>query len=272
MQAVILSYNHPNLTESAMRSVMDHFHDDNIHLVHNGSSIEHVLYLKNQFPSITHHTLENNIGFSGGANFGLQQAFLKDELAFFITNDCELVKIDSNLKKNGLYAPLIMKRKTEHVDSIGGAWSFKTLNLRHLKSSDEALQNHELFYVPGTAFLMHKDFFIKTRGFDESLGTYWEDVDLCLRAQNMGLMLGTDTNFILCHKIGKTCHKDPHYTSYLYLRNQAVITRRYIKNSRALAEAKLLKLHALRSSQHIINRRWLKLRLQLKAYYDSMSV
>ena len=79
-------------------------------------------------------------------------------------------------------------------------------------------------YIPGTAFLIDKKTFSLSCGFDTALGTYWEDVDFSIRLQKLGLNVDYLPDLVINHKVGKTCHKDSHYTTFLFHRNRLVIS------------------------------------------------
>ena len=61
-------------------------------------------------------------------------------------------------------------------------------------------------------------FSTQTLGFDESLGTYWEDVDFSCRARRAGFRLQVQENWRVQHKIRKTCGNDPHYTLLAFIK------------------------------------------------------
>jgi GT2 family glycosyltransferase len=266
MHVVILSFNHPKLTAQCVLSALKLIPSEKIHVVHNGSTEAHITELRELFPEINHLVSFHNRGFSGGANLGLTAGFAQSEWILFITNDCELTRFSENNLEPGVYAPLIFKKGTEQVDSLGGAINSKNLNLRHLTSA-HGLRANELFYIPGTAFFIHRTAFEKLNGFDESLGTYWEDVDFSLRAHKSNIKTGIFDSIWLRHKIGKTCHKDPYYTTYLYSRNQARIARRHFSN-KALIEIKLAQKFCKRLSANIRRKDWVRTKLSLKAARD----
>src|SRR5690606_2360973 len=101
--------------------------------------------------------------------------------------------------------------------------------LEHIRTAERAVIElaaskrrqfwYKYFYIPGTTFLAHQSAFEKVGGFDESLHTYWEDVDLSVRANRAGIHLGVAPQWEFLHKVGKTCHKDPFYTRHLFHRN-----------------------------------------------------
>lgn len=229
MQAVVLSYNHPQLTSRCIDSCLRFFKEKDIHLIHNGSQNQFVQQQLEKFPGISHHILETNKGFTGGANQALARVFKKADWALFITNDCELLSMNiptENLKP-GLYAPLIYRRKSQRVDSFGGHLDTQTGKLSHVTEPKGSGQLDCQFYVPGTAFIIDKNSYKKAGGFDEKLGTYWEDVDFSLRCHKLKIPLRQTKDFVFRHGVGKTCHKHSYYTNYLFQRNRIRICRRW---------------------------------------------
>jgi GT2 family glycosyltransferase len=229
---VLLSFNHPDLTTKALESILKYYSEapQNVILVHNGSRPENTLRLQERFRSVTHLVLPKNKGFSGGANAGLAKAFTQAKQVFFLTNDTEVLQLPTCFPEScDLMSPLIYKRQTTQIDSLMGVVETSQGHLKHLRTSNEIsnLNSHEIIYAPGTAFGISKKCFELLNGFDESFHTYWEDVDLGVRAQKQGFRIQHSSEFQLRHKIGKTCHKDRFYTLYLYQRNR----KRFMKKN-----------------------------------------
>lgn len=274
MIIVILSYNHPEITARTVRSCLKELNSDQVLLVHNGSTSKHRELLQNEFPTIQHHVLPNNLGFTGGANFGLRQAFQLSDWVLFVTNDCELQTIGPKPSLPGIFAPLIWARREGHMDSLGGEIHLPSGRLRHLKSRNawiEAkgnLYRQRRLYVPGTAFWIHQNVFQNVGAFDESLGTYWEDVDLSLRIEDAGLTVGIAPETKLIHRIGKTCHKDPTYTTFYFQRNRARISRKHLAKNwldRSQLEWTLRKDWTLLACKFLKNRDWSRIKLLRQA-------
>lgn len=241
MIVVILSFNHPEITNRCVQSVSRFISTENIVLVHNGSEIQHQSLLTKQFPNLDHLIIPQNKGFSGGANAGLRHAFSKSsDWTLFITNDCSLIELGPPPRQPGLFAPLIWRRKKGFIDSIGGCFDPKKGKLKHFRSETEFLASNSHCYVPGTAFWLDRKSFEMAQGFDESLGTYWEDVDFSMRLKKLNLNLGVHTSTQLIHSVGKTCHSKSHYTTYLFQRNRKRVSWKY---SRTLFERIELSYH-----------------------------
>jgi GT2 family glycosyltransferase len=222
---VILSFNHPEITARTIRSAMKF--SIPIILIHNGSLPKHREKLKLDFPEVSHIEMEINRGYSGGVNFGLNYAYLKYDWVIFLTNDTELLQIASLPLEPAFIAPLIYFRKINRIDSMGGTFTPNQGKLKHIKDQNYKFAYGEFFYVPGTAFILHREIFIKIKQFDESLHTYWEDVDFSMRAQLSKSLVYFNSEFQILHRVGKTCHDNPFYTTYLYQRNRRKISWKY---------------------------------------------
>lgn len=220
MKTVILSYNHPELTCRTILSALKY--TSNILLVHNGSLATHRDRLIDQFPNIEHHIISENVGYSGGANKGLLEAFKKSPWALFLTNDCTLEELPPLPALPGIYCPVIYKRAQFLIDSVGAYFEPKKGRLVHCRSSEDFIEAKKTkkIYAPGSAFLVHQSVFEATGGFDETYGTYWEDVDWSLRATQLGYVIELLPQFTVRHGVGKTCHKNSDYTIYYFQRNR----------------------------------------------------
>jgi GT2 family glycosyltransferase len=266
---VVLSYNHPELTARTLQSVLKVTSSHLITLVHNGSEAPHVQKLRTQFPQVEHLVFKSNRGYSGGANRGLAHVFQKKLWALFLTNDCELQTLPVSLPEQpGLFAPKIEIRKTGRTDSLGGLFHIQSARLEHCKVESEfTLRRKDVLpYAPGTAYLIHRYVFLDSGGFDERLGTYWEDVDFSVRVQQRGWPLSLISEIKIHHGIGKTCHKHREYTLYLYQRNRKTVGLRYVPSyRRPLLQVQLVGSWLRIASRLIRQRRTRDLRLLWKA-------
>lgn len=252
----ILSYNHPEITSRCVRSCLKLTDSKKIILVHNGSLTQHEDRLRNEFTDIQHASLTENRGFTGGTNFALKTVFAQAPFALFVTNDCELLSLPSffmNSKASDtpiFAAPKIYRRKIEKIDSIGAICELKAGNLFHCKDPAQfssAQSKYSRPYIPGTAFILHRDIFHTLGEFDETLHTYWEDVDYSMRASTKGIELKVDPTCTLLHSVGKTCHKDPFYTRYLFRRNQPIVIRRHLHWKHLAARLEFESRHFIKS-------------------------
>lgn len=226
---MILSYNHPEITARCVSSALQFLPNEKLVLVHNGSHQNHINQLKNQFPSIRHLEVHPNKGYSGGVNAALKWAFSSHEWAFLLTNDTEIMSwsLDHCRLAPGLYSPVVWFRNKGRLDYLGGRFNPVKGHLQHLKENSEEISVKGYPYVPGTAFLMSKDVFESVGEFDETLHTYWEDVDFGVRAHRRGIYFGNINSIEILHLGGKTTRKNSYYTRYLFRRNRWRVSWRY---------------------------------------------
>lgn len=264
-EIVILSFNHPELTSRAVESAISLHSAERIHLIHNGSTAQNQQLLQDKFPGIQHHILLNNQGFTGGTNFALATVFQLSEWCLFLTNDCVLEDLATIDAPPGLYAPKIFRRNTGKVDSHGAFFAPKSLQLWH--HTENALPDAmpgQFFYVPGTAFVMHRKVFATVGTFETALNTYWEDVDYSVKTANHGFPVAPIDGFKIRHAVGKTCHKLPHYTNYLFQRNRYRVSRRH-----GASRLTVLRHATQRVLGQMLKRNWPKAKQSIKAYLDA---
>lgn len=262
---VILSYNHPELTAKCVKSALSFSLP--IILVHNGSLKKNIDRLQNEFDQIDHFIIEKNAGWTNGVNQGLSYAYKNFKWVFLLTNDTELLTCGEFPHTPGFIAPLIYFRKLSRVDSMGGVFIPHLGKLRHIKNEeDHPKEKAHFFYVPGTAFLLHQDVFNRVGKFDERLHTYWEDVDFSMRAHRQREKIGFNANFSLLHKVGKTCHDNPFYTTYLFKKNRKIVSLRFAsKVGKIIFTTLLVKEFIQVTTKYLRNKDFARLRLFVRA-------
>ena len=235
LKFVILSYNHPVITARCVSSVLKFLRAENVALLHNGSENLHIQELKNQFPQIQHWHLEKNYGYSAGVNEAFRKSFETCEWIFLMTNDTELTRWDLEISslEVGLYSPKIWLRKEGRIDSCGGLFNSRRGRLQHLREplTKKDLSWGQYLYAPGTAFLLSKAVHEKLGGMDETLHTYWDDVDFGARATKQNIFMSFLPGVQLIHQGRKTTGKDSFYTGFLFHRNRLLVSWRHCPNS-----------------------------------------
>lgn len=263
----ILSFNHNEHTRNCIRSVLAVSPESRIYVIHNGTEPKQRHIVEAEFQNrknISHIVMEKNIGYSGGLNFGLNAVFQKENFVFVLTNDTELVAVPKYPVKPGLVVPLILNKRTGKIDSFGGYFLPGQGHIYHNKqlSAEFTDSGKQKTYIPGSGFLVERESFLKSGGFIEQLGTYWEDVDWSQRLKSKNIPLVLNADFQLSHKIGKTCHKDKFYTTYLFQRNRLIVSWKY---GRAWQRFELVG----RSCVHLI--KWV-LKSAINANYESLAL
>lgn len=278
---VVLTYNQPELTLECLKSILAlkprEFPEKNIFVVHNGSDPEVVAQLQSRFNRFHHVILKENVGFTGGANMGLSVAFQMQPWALLLTQDCSLIHFPQAPPfEPCLAAPKIYKRSKEFMNSIGGAVDLelgKSYFCHKPKDFWRAFEDDTLMpFVPRTAFWIHQQVFEKVKGFDESLHSQWEDVDLGIRVRKAGEMLQLEEGTEIIHHKKGFARNEPYYRSYLFHRNRFLVCRRYLAEKGARFRFELGSIAEIISFSFnsLIKGRFADIKYAVKAFFDGL--
>ncbi len=257
----VLHYNKIRLTCACLDSLLSNgIAPERIYCLDNGSEISVYLQLTDRYPDIHHIRLESNRGFSGGFNAVLRHVFLNGRhTCLFLTNDT-IFHADADRRlvdaleahSAGLAAPCIRYlSRPDSIDSLGAFFDARTASLSHYHQIDlPPLLQPGKDYIPGTALAITARAFESLNGADEAFHTYWEDVDLCFRAANIGIDLARCPEARIDHGVGRTCHKKPFYTTWLFQRNRLLFCRRHLRGD------------DLQHAETVIRSDWNKMRIK----------
>lgn len=201
---IVIHYGVLALTQRCLHALVQHVQAPVF--VVNHSSKEDLEHLQHHFDNPLFHWLSpgQNLGFAGGNNFGAEQAIKTGAThLLFLNNDTHISKnIVSHFEAYARYEPYTLLSGVIQ-DTHGGLWfeggRFSPLSLRtHHKNptldSEFSFLTGCLLWVPVSAWNTLK-------GFDEDFFLYWEDVDLCLRAQQSGYALKLLPELCITHQV-----------------------------------------------------------------------
>lgn len=280
---VVLSYDQPETTVECLKSILSlrprDFPEKNVFVIHNGSNPTVIQDLQNRFNRFHHVVLQDNVGFAAGANAGIRVALQMSPWVLFVTQDCNLVHFPKSPPfEPCLAATRIYKRKQAVLGSVGGAVDLELGQAYFCQQGKDFWRSFEDSnlhpFVPRTAFWIHQQVFEKARGFDESLYSQWEDVELSLRLRKLGELLQLDETTEFIHTRKGLCRQDPFYRSYLNTRNRLTVCRQYLPDrwSRVRFELGALTDFFQMVFQNIAKRRFQDLVQVLTAVRDSTAV
>jgi len=211
------------------------FLDFEIIVVDNGSTDESIQYIEENFPQVNLIKLPLNIGFSPAANKGILVS--KGTYIILINND---TKVDKDCIRNlvsaanlhpevGMVAakmlqffnPELIDSAGDYIDMVGHAD-----NIGFGEPSEKFKTSNFVFLVTGGGGLFKREMLEKIGLFDETFFAYYEDVDLCLRAQMAGFKGWFESTAKIWHIHKATSRKNLKLTEYLQFRNmtQTIIT------------------------------------------------
>lgn len=195
---IILNFNGLKDTVFCLEKLLDqNYPNFEVIVIDNGSYENEAKKIKEKFPQIKVIRLEKNLGFAGGINWGLKEAFKDKEVKFIATlnNDAfpdknwlsSLVDTAQKKEKIGMVASKIYYlRPSSTLESVGTI-IFKEGSAAHkgTKEKDKGQYNQEEeTFAPCAGAALYKREMLEDIGFfDEKFFAYFEDVDLGWRAQ-----------------------------------------------------------------------------------------
>ncbi len=245
VSAVVLTWNATEIASNCVSSLLANDYP-NLHVivVDNGSETPAGEEIKARFPSVELVVLPENRGFTGGANAGLARCLEGDaDYIFFLNND-------TIVAENAISA---LVRELEARPRVGAATALllfseqeKPERTCHFYTAsihrDSALHEHfeigtpmssrqwptaSTDFAPACALMFRAEALAEIGLFDESLGTNWEDYDLCLRLIDANWPMITVGDAEVIHIGGVTTGRLSPYINYYYTRNRLICLFRH---------------------------------------------
>lgn len=218
---VVLNYKGISDTVACLASLAQQTYKDfSIIVIENGSndgSAEELKQLKSQSEKLTIIYNAKNLGFTGGVNTGIRWALEHDfEYVALFNNDAiakpdwleQLVSAATD-KQAGMTTSLLLHEHGDTIDSTGDWYSKWGLPFPRNRgdSATKAPESQFVFGATGGATLYSTKMLRNIGLFDEDLFAYYEDTDICWRAQLAGWKVYYEKSAVAYHKQGATSKK-----------------------------------------------------------------
>ena len=185
-------------------------------IVDNGDDLELDNLLKQKKHNIRHFKI-GDVGLPKSFNFGLEKSKNEDILItqpdVSFEKDCieELLKAKKKYPDVGLFAPIIYENKKYSQYNSLELNLTKNGLIRPKKNKSKIINTKPsgdfcVEAVNATAMFLNKNILKKIGGWDESIYTYLEDIDLCIKLRRMSLSILKVNNAVV-HHIGFGSHK-----------------------------------------------------------------
>lgn len=227
-----------------------------ITIVDNNSGPKHVeklhLYMEEHTGWVQIVENPQNSGFGAGINVGVNASELSETDFIWILNPDTLVRsgclegLHSAVSAGlDIASPVVVTgpQDKEIVWFAGGSLNRRKMTTSHhsfgkkleVLALDSPLE--PCTFLTGAAMFMRVDTWHRLGGFREDLFMYWEDADLCARAQALGLKLGTSTHSFIWHAVGATSGTSGLSPLYYYhmQRNRTRLAREWGRTKTILA-------------------------------------
>lgn len=239
---VVLTWNDTELTTSCLTSVLESDYPNlQVVLVDNGSNPPVGESLRNVFPQVQLVQNTKNQGFSGGANRGLEKALEHaPEYIHFLGNDAtlapdtisKLVSACEDDHRIGVAGPLLLDPGPEKIvqfytASLDRGRTAHTHHRRFERYSPENFPTTDCDFIPCVAPFFRAMALREVGLFDESLGTCWEDYDLCIRFHDAGWKYVAVGSATATHVGSYTTGRVSPYIVYHATRNRLICMSRY---------------------------------------------
>ncbi len=192
--------------------------------------------------SLRIHTVEAEepVGFSAANNLGVKYALEnlgEAEFYYFINNDtcsdpgalAKLVEAIENEPRCAVAGPLLMiEWALDHINSLGlnvteDAWAWDEGIGIHRDEYGPLPPRRQTVAVTGSALLIDAKVFHNVGGWTELYDYYFEDIDLCLKVQEIGRRVVVEPAAVVGHHVSATMTLDSDHKLFLLWRNRLLL-------------------------------------------------
>jgi GT2 family glycosyltransferase len=152
-------------------------------------------------------TSEKNLGFGKACNLMVLQS--TNPRLVFLNPDTQTLHFDRTIHKpNVIIGPYVFYPNGNRQSSSGSSRSVgRELKMKWLRIFEYNESGDNLEYISGVAFSIDRRAYQELKGFDEEFFMYYEDADLCIRAQEFGIKSEISDNWQINHVGGSSANK-----------------------------------------------------------------
>ena len=201
-------------------------------VVDNGSIQNEALLLQKKYPEVHVIRSEQNVGFSGGNNLGIQTA--KGKGIFLLNNDTLVTANDLKYLYERLYSSPVIGAVSpkikfafppQHIQFAGFTPLSKyTLRNRTIgyNETDEGQVDipQETSYLHGAAMMVKREVVEQVGRMPEIYFLYYEEMDWCTQMSRQGYQLWYEPRCTIFHKESRSTGKDSPLKTYYLTRNR----------------------------------------------------
>lgn len=237
---IILNWNGLNNTRNCLHSLLRINSDNfNIIVVDNGSMCNEGRELVNEFGKrINLVQLNENLGFTGGVNRGIEVALKKYDPNYILllNNDVEvereflnqLIKTAQMGKDYGIIGSKVYYFNKKDIQYSGGKINW--FIARPFRTTKPHKKIVETEIVTGCSMLIKKQVIEKIGMLDDRFFAYFEDSAYCVKARNAGFKCVCNGESVIYHKENETSGRGSQLFTYLFSRNRILFVKYYTSN------------------------------------------
>jgi len=235
---LILSYNGKNLLIDSVQSYLDcEYPNFAVAVIDNGSTDGTGDFIRSQYPDVIFMRSEKNLGYSGGMNLGLVYAFEQNNYDYVLITNNDVIadkQIITALVETATANPgtafttgKVYYYERPNVFQTVGKSSHPTLvRGEHLGRGEKDLgqfdMDTELAFCDDIFWLVSREVYLTTGGYDTDFFLQAEDFDWQLRAKKAGFKIMYSHKAKLWHKESMTIGKSSPLKAYYDARNPMI--------------------------------------------------
>jgi GT2 family glycosyltransferase len=202
-------------------------------LVDNASLDGTVEVVQKHFPEVHAFANTTNTGYVHANNQGIAWALEQGaDWILLLNNDvvlepdtlAEMVRVGESAPDVGIVGPLMQRTLRPDLIDLGGDLDFRWGRVL-LRQYSAALNGREALpvdYVWGCTLMARRDVFARIGGLEPLYVAYFEDAELCIRADRIGYQTVAALRARVSHQVGRSGEKRFVWQTYLRMRNHAL--------------------------------------------------
>lgn len=233
---VILNYNGEKFLEQFLPNVLKYSEEAETIVIDNASTDNSREILKANFPQVRTILLEENLGFAGGYNKGLQQ--IEAEYYVLLNSDVEVTEnwispvthfLDDHPNYVAAQPKVLSYHNKEYFEYAGASGGFiDSLGYPYCRGrlfdvleKDSGQYNNpiDIFWATGACMFIRSSIYHNLGGLDEDFFAHMEEIDLCWRIQSNKYKIKAIPNSVIYHVGGGTLSANSPFKTYLNFRN-----------------------------------------------------
>ena len=222
---IIVNYKSWSKLKNCIKSIQNQSHiNTQIIVVDNFSNDNKLKHFQNKYNQVNWIENKNNLGFAKACNIGALKAeskwllFLNPDTILEKNSLSSLIKYSNSNKEHRLIGIKQLNKDGSNTNAYGlflNIWTstgfFRIFNrilkgLTYKKMNSKEISSPD--WISGSFVLLRKTDFIKLDGWNEKYWMYYEDMDLCKKAQLLNLKVSLFNNWKCIHFHGESSRKN----------------------------------------------------------------